>query len=280
MIHYKENLKKLYPQIGGNYDFTLESFIIDDLDEAVEKPCRPALLIFPGGAYSVCSEREGVPIAAAFAAKGFHCYVLHYSTASSDSSSRFPDQLLQAAAAIDYIKNKADEHGTDKTRIAVCGFSAGGHLAAMISTLYHHESIQKAFPNRCDDYFRPCASVLGYPVIVYNEKTAHLASFENLTGGDEKCKQALSLERCVTQKTPPAFIWHTSDDTAVDCRNSLEYASALREHGIKFELHVYASGPHGLSLANEVTCVGNPDLIDSYVANWVDDAARFLMKKG
>ena len=220
-----------------------------------------------------------MPIAAAFASKGFNCYVLYYSTASTAPGSHFPDQLVQAATAIDYIKNKAEEHCTDAQKICVCGFSAGGHLAGMISSLFCHESVKKAFPDKKGEYFRPYAAVLGYPVTTSDERYYHRGSFINLTGGDGKLIKELALENCVTEKTSPAFIWHTADDELVDVRGSLLYAAALKENGVTFELHVYPHGSHGLALANESTCVGLPHYVNCYIAEWVENAAQFIINR-
>ena len=279
MRHYTENLRKIYKNIGGNFEYSLECFIYDTLGGDPETYTRPAMLICPGGAYAHVSDREGVPIALSFLAKGFNCYVLTYSVAIGAPDEHFPIQLLQAAAAIDYIKSKAAEHRTDASKISVCGFSAGGHLAGMISCLFDHESIKKAFPKKDENYFRPYASVLSYAVLSSDPHIAHMGSFENLTGKDQKLMEYLSLEKRVSEKTPPAFIWCTSDDAAVDCRSSLMYGAALREFGTKFEMHVYPKGNHGISLANKLTSNGREITEDDFIAGWVDLAADFLLKR-
>lgn len=278
MIHYTENLKKIYPNLGGKFDFSLECFAYGKFEADPETRRRPAMLIFGGGGYNFVSERESAPIATAFYAKGFNCYCLNYSTVRTDEGAHFPVQLLQAAAAIDYIKSKAAEHRTDENKICVIGFSAGGHLAGTISNLFNHESVKKAFPDKPENYFRPSASVLSYAVLVEDPAVAHTGSFNNVSGGDKKLAESLSLEKRVNGDTPPAFIWCTSDDSCVDCRNSLYYASALRANKIPFELHIYASGPHGISLANGSTSFGNPDLENEHIAEWVNAAAKFILK--
>lgn len=279
MRHYTENLKKLYKNIGGDFEYSLECFVYDMLSADPESYARPAMLICPGGGYSNVSSREGVPIATSFLAKGFNCYVLTYSTMNDAPDEHFPIQLLQTAAAMDYIKSKAAEHRTDASKISVCGFSAGGHLAGMISCLFDHESVKKAFPKKDENYFRPYASVLSYAVLSSDPHIAHMGSFEKLTGNDKKMMDYLSLDKRVNEKTPPAFIWCTSDDGAVDCRSSLLYAAALRENRTKFELHVYPKGNHGISLANRLTSNGRETVEDDYIAGWVDLAADFLLKR-
>ena len=278
MKNYTENLKKLYKNIDCEFEYSLECFVYEKLQNDPKNRLRPAMLVFPGGGYHMCSDREGTPIATAFLAKGFNVYVLTYSTCAHVENDRFPVQLLQAAAAMDYIKNKAAEHNTDASKISVCGFSAGGHLAGMASCMYKHEAVKAAFPDKSEEYFRPFASVLSYPVLSSDPAIAHMPSIDNLAGKNEKVKPSLSVEKWVDDRTPPAFIWHTSDDTVVDVRNSLVYAAALREHKIPFELHVYPHGPHGISLANTITDNGNPAVQNEYVSGWVDDAANCLLK--
>ena len=277
MRHYTENLKKIYKNIDCEHEFSLECLVYDLVEGDSPERTRPAMLVIPGGGYSFVSGREGTPIALSFLAKGFNCYVLDYSTTGKTQKDRFPVQLLQAAAAIDYIKSKAKEHHTDINKISVCGFSAGGHLAGMISTLFNHESVKKAFPKKPDDYFRPYATVLSYAVLCH--EVGHAGSFKNVSGGDEETAKYLSLEKRVTEKTPPAFIWCTSDDGAVDSRNSLFYAAALWAHGIRYELHVYPKGSHGLSLANALTSNGRDYAENDYIAGWIDLAADFLLKR-
>lgn len=278
MKHYTENLKKLYKNIDCEFDFTLECFVYDTLENDPQSYVRPAMLVCPGGGYNSCSDREATPIATSFLAKGFNAYVLTYSTKSVSQKDCFPVQLLQAAAAIDYIKNKASEHRTDENKIAVCGFSAGGHLAGMISCLFDCDSVKKAFPNKPDNYFRPFASVLSYAVLSADPEIAHSGSIENVSGGDKKVMEFISLEKRVKENTPPAFIWHTSDDGCVDCRNALRYAEALRKYNIPFGMHVYPHGQHGIALANQLTSNGRTVIENDYIATWVDEATHCLLK--
>jgi len=181
----------------------------------------PAVLILPGGGYGFCSDREAEPVALPFLAAGCTAAVLRYSVAPA----RHPTQLHEATAAMAYLREHAGEYHINPTRIFVCGFSAGGHLAAMLGCLWH-EAPQ-------GELARPTGMILCYPVISGGEY-AHRSSFENLTGGDAALTEALSLEKRVDERTAPAFIWTTADDGAVPAMNSILMAQALATQGISY----------------------------------------------
>jgi len=125
---------------------------------------------------------------------------------------------------------------------------------------------------------RPDALVLAYPVISSGE-FAHRGSFDNLLGpgAGAELLEEVSLERRVGPDAPPTFIWHTSDDASVPVENSLLVASALRARELPFELHVYRSGTHGLSLATEETEEPGKDRrSDPRVATWMELCTGWL----
>jgi acetyl esterase/lipase len=219
---------------------------------------RPAVLIFPGGGYTFTSDREAEPIALRFNAAGFHAVVLRYRVAPH----RHPAPLEDAEAALSLLRAKAGEWRVDPGRIAVCGFSAGGHLAASLGLLGR---------------IRPNAMILCYPVIT-GGPFAHSGSFENLLGEEASgpLREELSLERRADSSAPPAFIWHTYADEAVPVENSLLLASALRGAGVPFELHIFPEGSHGLSLAEAETDSGRGAEIDPHVARWMPLCLEWL----
>ena len=99
--------------------------------------------------------------------------------------------------------------------------------------------------------------MLSYPVITSGRK-AHRGSFENLLGDRyEELVEEMSLENQVDADTPPAFLWHTTEDDCVPVENSLLFYQALHDQGISVEMHIYPHGPHGLGLANELTAAGD-----------------------
>ena len=236
---------------------------------------KDAILVIPGGGYSViCDDREGHPIAMAFAARGINAFVLKYSVGEQAVNYQ---PLIDASVAMAYLKRNADCFGISPDRISCVGFSAGGHLSASLGCLWHLPQVQTRAEIEYGEN-RPLVTVLGYPVIS-GVCSPHAGSFRKLCGKEmptEEELRAFSLELHVDEKTAPAFIFHTSEDAVVPVRNALCYAGALADAGHPFELHVYPYGPHGLALANRVTERGNPAFIHPEAERWVDDAVRFI----
>ncbi len=233
-----------------------------------------AMLVIPGGGYSsVCSDREGEPIALSYLSKGIKSFVLNYSV-SADAKDHQP--LIEASAAIAYLKTNRENLGITGKIYAV-GFSAGGHLAASLATMWHRDEVVKRAKINYGDN-RPDAVVLCYPVIsgVLNP---HKESFYNIIGTREPTIEQLSYysaEKHVDKRSVPAFIMHTANDSVVPVENSLYIAEAYSENKIPFELHIYPDAPHGLALANEITKQGNEDWVRPQAARWVDDSIYFL----
>ena len=158
------------------------------------------------------------------------------------------------------------------------GFSSGGHLAASVGVMGRAADIWNEAGLDWQRDVRPNALVLCYPVITAGPY-AHRNSFIRLTGSDDpKDHAALSLEKLVSAQTPPTFLWHTWTDEIVPVQNSLLFASALTEHHVKTELHIYPEGPHGISLANDLTADPrqSPGMIVPDVQGWFDLAVRFI----
>jgi acetyl esterase/lipase len=163
---------------------------------------------------------------------------------------RHPVPLDDARRALRTVRHRAAEWGVRPDRVGVLGFSAGGHLAASLSTHWdrgREESADAVERESC----RPDAAVLCYPVISLLQY-AHLGSMRNLLGDSPALAQRreLSAELHVTAETPPTFLWHTGADAGVPVENSLLYATALAQHGVPFALHVFPYGPHGMGLAD------------------------------
>ena len=243
----------------------LETYLTDN--RAVEPGRRrPLVLIFPGGAYAWRSDREAEPVALRMLSLGIQAAVVRYSVAPA----RYPKALEEAAEAVAYARAHAEEWFCDPHRIAVLGFSAGGHAAAHIGLKWHQTAQGKA----C----RPDAMILCYPVITSGEY-AHRESIENLLGDDyENLKEEVSLERFVRDDTPPVFLWHTREDGSVPVENSLLLAEALCRQGVPFELHVWHRGGHGLSLSSDQVYPAGDGNIRPECREWIEMAARWLLE--
>lgn len=234
---------------------------LKDNTDGKPKARRKAVLICPGGGYDFCSTREGEPAAFQFLSMDCQAFVLHYSTAPSV----FPEALCELAASVAFIRENAAAWHVEPEGIILCGFSAGGHLAASLGVFWDKEFLYKKLDLN-KEKIRPSGLILSYPVISSGEY-GHRASFDNLTGNgaSEFDRDFLSLEKQVGSQVPPVFMWHTDTDGSVPAENSLLFAWALKKAGVGLELHLFPEGRHGLALANEETDKETDDGRGSYV---------------
>ena len=233
---------------------------------------KAAIIICPGGGYVMRSMRkEGREVAEWYAKRGTHAFVLKYRLGKFDGTgARHPDMLHDLQRAVRYVRFHAAELGVNPDMIGVMGFSAGGHLAAAVST---HFDAGEA--NATDQVERvsclPNFAVLAYPVIIMNGPHTHWGSRRFLLGPtpDPKAVEDMSLEHQVKPITPPTFIFHTSDDKSVDVENSVLYYLALRKMGIPAEMHIFQHGPHGVGLAKEDPTLSEwTVLLETWLKNW------------
>lgn len=204
---------------------------------------RPAVLILPGGGYSMCSDREADPVAFPYLKAGYQAFILRYSVGAD---SVWPNPLNDYEEAMAMIREKSEEWHVITDRIAVIGFSAGGHLAGCAATM----SVN-----------RPNAAILGYPVI------------------DGECvrvyeKTAPDVPSAVDEKTCPCFVFATRTDSLVPISNTVHLLNALTEHEIAFESHIYSNGPHGFTTCD--SSVQNLQMTCSRVPHWVEDSIEWL----
>jgi len=260
-------------------DIRLQSFIHNDT-ENVYAGKRSAMLVLAGGGYLFqANSREGEPVAINYFANGFNTFLLNYSVGEKAA---FPRPLQDVSKAMVHIRRNAEEYNIDPERIYVIGFSAGGHLAAAIGTFWGEEWARSGEDMEYGEN-KPAAVLTCYPVITGDKRYYHHDSFMRLLGypiqktdaTDEELAK-YSIEKHIGEKTVPAFIWHTFEDTCVPLENSLMYASALKKAGIHFEMHIYPKGDHGLALSNRETWWGADILNDPHVASWFRDSLEFL----
>ncbi len=237
---------------------------------------RPAVVVCPGGGYHFLSDREAEPIALAYAALGYHAFVLRYSIGDHAA---FPEPLVDLARAMAHIRRHGAEWGVDPRRIAVCGFSAGGHLAASLGTLWPEPFLQEA-AGAPAEAIRPDALVLSYPVIVFDIE-AFSWMWTPVAAGRSPDEMAglLSCDRRVGPHVPPVFLWHTRDDAVVPVAHALRFADALEAAGRPFELHVFRRGVHGLALSDARTSPDGTAMTEPRSAEWVDLSVSWLREE-
>ena len=213
-----------------------------------EKATGAAIIVCPGGGYAHLAAHEGEGYARWLAENGIAAFVLKYRLGSDGY--RHPVMLHDAARAVRLVRANAAEWRLDPKRIGIIGSSAGGHLAATLLT--HFDAGDTNAVDAVErQSSRPDAGILCYAVITLGRFT-HQGSKNNLLGTSPPpaLVEELSNELHVTKETPPCFLWHTFEDKAVPVENSLQFADALRQAGVPFDLHIYQKGGHGMGLGS------------------------------
>lgn len=243
------------------------------LDWEKEPKKRPAVVICPGGGYGNLSEREGDPIAMKFLSMGYHAFILRYRVAPA----RFPTALQELALLMAQIRRHSEEWNVDPDKIAVAGFSAGGHLVCSLGVFWNREFVYGPLGVKAED-IQPNGMILSYPVISSGQ-WQHANSFLRLLGEDadnEEKRKLVSLELQVGPHTPKTFLWHTVTDELVPVQNALLLAEALVKNHVSLELHIYPVGAHGLALATEDTSIGMKERIEPWCQSWISLAGEWM----
>lgn len=224
-----------------------------------------AVLLFPGGGYSHLSmNKEGKMVAEWLNSLGITAFVLKYRLPNDlTMNDKTIGPLQDAQEALRTIRRNAKELNIDQTKIGVIGFSAGGHLAASLSTRFN----EKVYIPIDSTSARPDFSMLIYPVISMKNEITHKGSREKLLGKNPPINlvEKFSNELHVNSTTPPTFIIHASDDKSVPVENSINYYLALKKMEIQTEMHIYEKGGHGFGLG----------IIDTS-KNWTNDCVNWL----
>ncbi len=217
------------------------------------------IVICPGGGYTILAwDWEGIKMAEWFNELGIAAFVLRYRLPHwEEEDCKDKVALMDAQRAMRLVRSKADEWNLDTEKIGIMGFSAGGHLASTVSTHFNDNSSPSS--EEVDQFSaRPDFSILIYPVITMDEDYTHMGSRKNLIGNRPSKERAsfYSNEAKVTKQTPPALLIHANDDEGVVPENSVKYYLALREHGVPAAMHVFETGGHGFSFAEDNEATG------------------------
>ena len=232
-----------------------------------------AVLICPGGGYTFLSmEKEGHEVAEFFNSFGVNAFVLKYRHGNKQGTVNLhPVPFNDASRALRTLRFYAVEYGLDPERIGIMGFSAGGHLASTVGTLFDHgnpesEDVIERESNR------PDFMILIYPVIALDTPFTHRGSRQALLGSnpDPELVKKLATYHDVTTLTPPTFLLHTTEDQTVPVENSLLFYKALRDARVPAELHIYEKGNHGFGLGTQ----------DKILSTWPNRLKDWMRSRG
>lgn len=223
MRYFQVNVRGEPTELG--YMPTLRLYLLEEWD----KP-RPIVIIAPGGGYR-CVDGEDDRVVTQYNAAGFHAAVLQYSV----KPHCFPEPEKDMLLAIGLVRDRAKEWGILKNRIAICGFSAGGHLCACVSTLWKRLG---------EERYRPDAAILYHAVLT--ARLEHCRSFiaAHVGSKDEKVQELAFCDQQVSSDTPPTFLYSTFEDKLTNVENALYYGEMLAKHAVPFEMHILPRGGH------------------------------------
>ncbi len=252
-------------------------------------PKRPCVIICPGGAYQHISEKEAEPAALGFYSQGYNAFVLSYSTGIGIGN--LPVPIVQLAKTVAYIRQNAEMWSVDPDKIVVCGFSAGGHTAALFGALWHEKWLEKSI-NIKSEMFKPNALLLCYPLLDIKSfcdmqlennpsmqgliESVYLNLFSQINPSQEELDK-WDAKKLINQDMPPVFLWTTLNDDIVDISQSLEFISVLSKHQISFEYHMFEKGLHGLSGADALSGYSKAEIEElGNAPKWRDLAIKWL----
>ncbi len=225
MRYFQINVRE-HPTDHG-YMPTLQLYLLEESDKR-----RPIVVIAPGGGYTQLDSSDMDKVALQYNAAGFHAAVLCYSL----EPHHYPEPQRDLLSAIRLIREHSYDWGVLDQAIAICGFSAGGHLCASVSTLWHILG---------DERSRPNAAILCYGILTSRLNHCKMFLEEHVGSNDAKTLALVSCDEQVTEHTPPTFLYGTFEDRLTNVENVLYYAESLKKHGVPFEIHVFPKGGHG-----------------------------------
>ncbi len=242
---------------------SIKPFLLGD-----DKP-HGAVIVCPGGGYAIKADHEKDPIALRLNELGLNAFVLDYRVAPY----RFPATFMDAQRAIRLVRSRAESWGIPKDKIAIMGFSAGGHLAGMCGTRFDAGNPQSADPVEREscrpDAFAPCYGALNVNMLRYADFNQCMTGKRELSVEEAR---ALSPEYQIAKDTPPCFLWHTAADAVVPVEASIDFAQKCADQNVPVSLHVYPFGRHGIGLGDEKDAPG--------AGTWSALLAKFLHQLG
>lgn len=273
----------------GVSNSTLTAYIQETVIDNNLMGNRPAVIICPGGGYIGITEKEAEPVALRFISAGYNAFVLRYSIGAE--MARFPAPFIDAAKAVMLVRENAGKWSIDPDNISLCGFSTGGHIAAILAATWQEEYLAKAL-NANSKIFRPNKLILGYPLLnMLQFKKKNIAThperqpvldmiFTAAYGTMSPSNQLVEEWNCknrITLQMPPTFIWTTSEDDIVGVEECLDFIKVLAANNISYEFHIFEKGDHGLSLGDQTVGYSVSEIKKHINAHeWVDLALNWI----
>ena len=229
-----------------------------------------AVIVMPGGGYThLVMDKEGSVGAKWLAAHGIDAFVLEYRLSPAY---RYPAPMLDASRAVRYVRSHAAELGVDPAQIGVWGFSAGGHLSALLSAVHSAGDPKAKDPiDRVSD--RPDFAIISYGRMDLSLNvprpvpTAGSPGMEIVLGAPTTNLDVISA---VNRDTSPTFIFSTTGDQTVDSRNAADYYVALKRVGVPVEMHIFELGQHGIGFAEKLPeSQRELRILPTLLANWL-----------
>ncbi len=267
MIHTTISAAEFAPMLEQS-SATLTSYCRPRMRTLAAQGERWGVIICPGGGYELIADTEAEPVALSFLAGGVQAFVLRYSVLPAC----YPQQLRELACAVAWLRLHAEEYGVN--RGAVCGGSAGGHLAGCLANRWSAPELTQLKIDA--GQMRPDAVVMSYPVV----SSRAFETLHPLAGIDASLPEYthVNIDTSVTAENPPAFLWCTESDRMVPMENTLAYALSLRRAGVSFELHIFPDGPHAMSTATAESAPG-AKYANEHVARWLPLCLEWLQKE-
>ncbi|MCO7125234.1 alpha/beta hydrolase [Sporolactobacillus shoreicorticis] len=275
------------------------AYLMDNSTDIEPNRKHSAMIICGGGGFMRITDREKEPVALYFLNQGFQSFVLNYTTDSSDSGV-YPSPVFDLAKLVLTIREHAKEWNVDSDKVCVIGFSAGGTICASLATQWHESFLSEKL-STSNEFLKPNAVILCYPLLDFHYQSQKIAEDENkdqllkLVGMKKKDFLDMAMQAAsgkhpsedylmrispinhISPATPPIFIWGTADDNMIYVGQLIKFVEKLNDNKIPYEFHMFESGNHGSSLGNYNT-VENGELLNFDIAIWTELAISFLTR--
>lgn len=272
----------------------METYVLDDGEFARKGLTRPAVVICPGGGYTMVSKDEGEPVALFFNRHGYHAFVVNYSVKINHP---FPIALKELATAMAIVKEHKEEW-LISDEISAAGFSAGGNLALSLG-IYNGEDFLTKELGFSQEQIRPDRLILGYPAVTLHpkreggklppelEKLMDLGLMPDFRGPDIRAillgkedaskeeMENLNLMNHLKKDLPPTFVWGSYEDSVIPATDYIELAQKLYQMDVPCELHLFGHGPHGVSLCDKSVKSEN-EIKDLSMNHWTELCLEWL----